>query len=308
MTDVIDATATEIHDEAQHPASPTGTALAASAHDGAIIRAEQPDDVIAKASQIATSLGKLIEAQGLAKDLGGGRKHVEVGGWQALGAMLGALGGTPLHAETVWTRKVNGPDGLPLRTTYTATVKRYYKKDRGGGLREETTYDVDGFDWEAAVEIRTPSGQIVGSAEAMCSRGEKTWAQRDDYALRSMAETRAESRAYRRAAGWIVHLAGYSPTPAEEMGHTPGAEPTQHSGPPHGPAATADETTAASTALVVLLGGDVERARAAWPKVKAAAGGYMPHAVAAALVIAASALTEPPTDDPDPTVDPDATA
>jgi hypothetical protein len=51
----------------------------------------------------------------------------------------------------------------------------------------------------------------------MCSRAEEKWSRRDDYAVRSMAETRAESRAYRRAIGWIVHMAGYSPTPAEEM-------------------------------------------------------------------------------------------
>lgn len=194
---------------------------------GAIIRAESPTEVIAKATQVADALKGLIEQQGLAVNLDKrkpNRKHVEVGGWQALGAMLGALGGQPLHAETVWTRKVAGPDGAPVRTTYTATVRRYHSKASGGGLREEVTYDVNGHDWEAFVQIRTPAGVIVGSAEAMCSRAENTWAQRDDYAVRSMAETRAESRAYRRAVGWIVSIAGYNPTPAEEMGHTPGAD------------------------------------------------------------------------------------
>jgi hypothetical protein len=63
---------------------------------------------------------------------------------------------------------------------------------------------------------------LVGSAEGMCARDEETWNDRSDYALRSMAETRAESRAYRRAVGWLVNLAGYNPTPAEEMGGGPG--------------------------------------------------------------------------------------
>ena len=45
-----------------------------------------------------------------------------------------------------------------------------------------------GNGWEARVEARTLDGRIVGSAEAMCTRDEKMWRNRDDYALRSMAQ------------------------------------------------------------------------------------------------------------------------
>ena len=71
--------------------------------------------------------------------------------------------------------------------------------------------------WEARVEARTKSGDLVGAAESQCTRSEKTWANRDDYALRSMAQTRATSRALRGPLGFIVELAGYSATAAEEM-------------------------------------------------------------------------------------------
>lgn len=71
--------------------------------------------------------------------------------------------------------------------------------------------------WEARVEARTLSGQIVGAAEAECLRTEKTWKGRDDYALRSMAQTRAMSKALRGPLGFIVSLAGYNATPAEEI-------------------------------------------------------------------------------------------
>src|SRR3990167_9538158 len=47
--------------------------------------------------------------------------------------------------------------------------------------------------WEARVEARTRTGAVVGAAEAQCTRSEKTWSGRDDYALRSMAQTRATS-------------------------------------------------------------------------------------------------------------------
>ncbi len=217
----VDATADEIHDVEPVPVEPTTALAIVEPRAGAIIAAEDPQEILTNAQQIAAPLKDLIESAGLAKSLdrrNPERKHVEVGGWQAAGTMLGALGGQPLHAETVWTRRVVGEDGQLQRTRYTATVRRYYPKNQGGGVKSETTYDVDGFDWEACVEIKTPAGVIVGRAEAMVSRTESTWAQRDDYALRSMAETRAESRAWRKACGWIVHLAGYNPTPAEEMG------------------------------------------------------------------------------------------
>ena len=71
--------------------------------------------------------------------------------------------------------------------------------------------------WEARVEARTLGGAIVGAAEAQCDRSEARWKSRDDYALRAMAQTRAVSRAMRAPLGFIVQLAGYDATLAEEM-------------------------------------------------------------------------------------------
>lgn len=72
--------------------------------------------------------------------------------------------------------------------------------------------------WEARVVVKDASGRIRGSAEQECRRTEKMWASRDSYALRGMAQTRAQSRAIKQAAGFVVRIAGFSPTPAEEMG------------------------------------------------------------------------------------------
>jgi hypothetical protein len=76
--------------------------------------------------------------------------------------------------------------------------------------------------WEARVEARTLDGRIVGAAESECLRSESHWAKRDDFALRSMAATRATSKALRQPLGFVITLAGLDPTPAEEM---PDAEP-----------------------------------------------------------------------------------
>jgi hypothetical protein len=95
-------------------------------------------------------------------------------------------------------------------------------RDRHLDEAEETN---DGY--IARVEARTRAGDLVGAAEAECSRAESTWARRDAYALRSMAQTRAIGRALRAPLGQIVVLAGYEPAGAEEM---PTAEPDQRGG------------------------------------------------------------------------------
>ncbi len=71
--------------------------------------------------------------------------------------------------------------------------------------------------WEARVEARTLSGAIVGAAEAQCLRSETNWANREDFAVRSMAQTRATAKALRLPLGYVIKMAGYETTPAEEM-------------------------------------------------------------------------------------------
>ena len=60
-------------------------------------------------------------------------------------------------------------------------------------------------------------GREVGWGEGRCTRSESNWATRDDYQLSSMAQTRAQSKALRQPLGFVVSLAGYATTPAEEV-------------------------------------------------------------------------------------------
>ena len=80
----------------------------------------------------------------------------------------------------------------------------------------EWTRPVEGG-WEARVEARTKDGAVVGAAEAECLRSESRWKSADDYSIRSMAQTRAISKALRAPLGFIVALAGYETTPEDEM-------------------------------------------------------------------------------------------
>jgi len=70
--------------------------------------------------------------------------------------------------------------------------------------------------WEARVVVYH-HGQVIAAAEAQCTTkefGKNKW---EDYAVRSMAATRAASKAYRSNLGYIMVLAGYQATPAEEI-------------------------------------------------------------------------------------------
>ena len=147
---------------------------------------ESPADVIKLGTDIATQLGAIILDRKLYADIQG-KKYVTVEGWTTCAAMLGFV-----------AREVE------------------VKEDDEGNV----------IAW---VEIvRVSDGQRVGYASAICGVDEPKWSTAEvnadgklvhgcfRYARRSMAVTRATSKACRLMFAWIVKLAGYQPTPAEE--------------------------------------------------------------------------------------------
>ena len=84
--------------------------------------------------------------------------------------------------------------------------------------REDSVVRLDDGGYEAIVSlIRTSDGAVIGRASAICGMDEKTWASRAEYARGSMSITRATGKAFRLGFSWIITLAGYEATPAEEM-------------------------------------------------------------------------------------------
>lgn len=75
--------------------------------------------------------------------------------------------------------------------------------------------EIQGFE-ARAVAIRG-DGSEISAAEAMCMNDEANWKSKPLFQLRSMAQTRASAKALRNVLAWVVVLAGYKPTPAEEM-------------------------------------------------------------------------------------------
>lgn len=78
----------------------------------------------------------------------------------------------------------------------------------------------------ATVEIRRIAGdQLVSRGIAVCSNKEASKRAFDEYAILSMAQTRAEGKAFRMLLGWLMKAAGFEATPADEMDFAKTPEP-----------------------------------------------------------------------------------
>lgn len=125
----------------------------------------------------ATELKKLIVDNKLYTDIKG-KNYVNVEGWQIAGAFTGTF---PV-VESV-----------------------------------ENLSDGDTYRYRAEVSLRDKDGNKVGSGVAVCTNKEAGKTRFDEYAVASMAQTRAVGKAYRLKIGWLLKVAGYETTPAEEM-------------------------------------------------------------------------------------------
>lgn len=105
------------------------------------------------------------------------------------------------------------------------TIGRFY----GVSVGVESTGKVDDGHTARAV-VYNREGTVISAAEAICTRGERKWKDRDEYALKSMAQTRACAKALRNVLAWVAVLAGFEGTPAEEMADTNEAEKREPSG------------------------------------------------------------------------------
>ena len=128
--------------------------------------------------KLSTELSQLIKEKGLSSNIQG-KQFVNVEGWQFAGASLGLM---------------------PIITLTTDLSKD------------------DEIKYMATCEVRNiTSGQLVATGIALCSNKEKTKRFFDEYAILSMAQTRAIGKAYRNLLAWLMKAAGFEATPAEEM-------------------------------------------------------------------------------------------
>lgn len=113
-----------------------------------------------------------------------------------------------------WTTRIGKKDHLSFEA-WQAVAKFYGYTVRTTSTKYVEYGSAKGF--EATAEVIDRNGAVVGSADGMCMLGESSqWTGKPLYAIRSMAQTRACSRALRQILAWVIVLAGYAPAPTED--------------------------------------------------------------------------------------------
>lgn len=208
-----------------------------------------PDVVLAEAQKAAAALKAVISAKPN-KIMFNGEQYLEFEDWQTVGRFYGV------------TTKV-------VRTDFV------------------TFGQVKGFSAHA-VALR-PDGMEISAAEALCLDDEDKWRVRSKYEwqdgpngrvkvktgeepvplfqLKSMAQTRACAKAFRNVLAWVVVLAGYRPTPAEELtGAEDGAGPSKAAPAKDKASAPASDGTTTVKSVTVKSGGGGETGKKPWTR------------------------------------------
>jgi len=153
------------------------------------IRVEQPLPIdIQRGAAIARQLRDYLRQARMTVRLPRGGEHVRIEGWQVLCHMC----------------------NLPL-----PSIVDLRREDREGG-------------YVYVAEALLAYGGREYRAYGICASDEPNWRGKPEFQLASMAQTRAAGKVLRLLLGWVMTLAGYEPTPAEEMIHepTPPSTPT----------------------------------------------------------------------------------
>lgn len=159
--------------------------------DYAILNPEIPMSAkVGVATNVANTLAPLVREQGLTvKGLNRSNKdaeYVTVEGWEVLGTFLGIVPVTTIIDE------IKNKSGVII-----------------GYRARATLYQNPIIENDEIV-----GGTVIARAEAEADR---SGFQKDRFAIASMAQTRALGKAYRMGLSWIMKMAGFEGTFAEDM-------------------------------------------------------------------------------------------
>lgn len=149
---------------------------------------ETPAEAVAKAREQAQELMKIVKETHISKKIGD-KEHLQVEAWQTIANF------NRCWIDTDWTRDIKDSEGRVLGVEARARL------------------------------VRLDDGVVLGGAEGACMMDEELERQdgtvierwSDYYAVKSMAQTRAQGKVGRMAFAWVAVLGGYATTPAEEM-------------------------------------------------------------------------------------------
>lgn len=179
--------------ELSEPTAPTDLQVLPPQTSDIVTKDKGELEVISNGVRVAKAIKNVIIGCKLSS-LIKGRDYVHVEGWQCLGAML------KISAIVEDVRVIEDPTGSVIG------------------------YEADAVLYDA-------SGRVIAKGTMECRKTEKMkkredgkiierWIKHDEVdhmGMKSMAQTRAIGKAYRSKLGYIMKMAGYQATPAEEM-------------------------------------------------------------------------------------------
>lgn len=187
----IPAEAVEVITNDEQPKKESNELEKGALPDYAILNPEIPmSEKMGITVNVANTLKTVVEAQGLVKTglnkKNPEEKYVLKGGWEMLNTFMGI---TPV------TRVID---------------ELHNNKSRIVGYKASCTLLKDPM---------YENGEIVGGKVVSYAEASATLEgfQKDTSSMMSMAQTRAYNKATRNAMGWIMQMAGFQGTPAEEM-------------------------------------------------------------------------------------------
>jgi len=137
-----------------------------------------PAEILAEAGERAKALKEMVKQTRSSKMIGN-KEHLQIEAWATIGSFYGCAAG--------------------------ADASEPFEIDGVRGARAH------------ARVVHKETGKVISEAISYCMRDEDNWAHKPFFQLSSMAQTRACSKALANAFRWVVVMAGYATTPAEEM-------------------------------------------------------------------------------------------
>jgi hypothetical protein len=197
----------------------------------------EPDVVLEEAHRAAAALKRVLDAKPN-KVMFGGEQYLEFEDWQTVGRFygiaprnvatrpltLGEVSGWEATAEAIHVptgRIVSSADAMCMNDEekWRARPKyewHYVKKSGGTSLEDPGAGELNWEPGGQGKKNRPKKERVLVGEEVVPS-----------FQLRSMAQTRAAAKALRNALAWVVVLAGYRPTPAEELPEGPAVAPAR---------------------------------------------------------------------------------
>lgn len=181
--------------------------------------------------EFSKRLNKYIESNNLSSKIAG-NDYVNVDGWKFAGLNFGLtahveapvkehVNGQKLtilyENREIYTKKGKEKRTLPYLVSVYADNDELEEQIKGNeNHARKVIRDLYKFSCNAVIK-KIGTDEILGTGSAICTNLEEAKIEFAEYAVQSMAQTRAIGKAYRNTIGFVMKSAGYEPTPLEEM-------------------------------------------------------------------------------------------